>query len=68
VLLHNVVGVNDVSTALGHFLAVAAENHSLVHQLHEGLGVVHDADVVQHLVPEACVQQVQHGVLLSADV
>jgi hypothetical protein len=34
----------------------------------ERLGLRHDAEVEQHLVPEAGVEQVEHGVLGAADV
>ena len=37
-------------------------------QLAEGLGRIDVAQVVQHHVPEACVEQVQDGVLGAADV
>ena len=58
---------------LGHPLAVhreleLAEDHSLVHELLERLGRRHDAGVEQDLVPEACVEQMQHRVLAAADV
>mmetsp|Transcript_66760 Transcript_66760/g.161182 ORF Transcript_66760/g.161182 Transcript_66760/m.161182 type:complete len:863 (-) Transcript_66760:217-2805(-) len=68
VLLDDVVGVDDVASALGHLLAVGAEDHALVHQLLEGLGVLDQVEVEEHLVPEARVEQVQHGVLGAAHV
>ncbi|RPK43838.1 hypothetical protein EES40_16160 [Streptomyces sp. ADI93-02] len=43
-------------------------DHALVVQLVERLGGRDVPQVVQHLRPEACVQQVQHGVLRAADV
>ena len=43
-------------------------DHALVEQLVERLGRVHIAQVEQHLVPEARVQQVEHRVLDAADV
>ena len=39
-----------------------------MNQLHERLGRAHQADVEQHLVPEAGVQQVQHRVLRATHV
>ena len=45
-----------------------AEDHSLVDQLVKGLLRVHDADVVEHLVPEARVEQVEDRVLNAAHV
>ena len=39
-----------------------------VHELLERLGVLHHAHVEQHLVPEAGVQEMQHGVLVAANV
>ena len=48
---------------------VAVRQHGpLVAQLLERLLRVHQAHVVEHLVPEARVQQVQHGVLAAAHV
>ena len=58
---------------LGDALAVhreleLAQDHALVHELDERLGRRDDAGVVEHLVPEARVEEVQHGVLGAADV
>jgi hypothetical protein len=39
-----------------------------MHELHEGLGVLHVALIEEHLVPEARVEQVQHRVLGAAHV
>ena len=64
----DVVGIDDVAAALRHLLVVLAEDHALVHELLERLGGADDAAVVEHLVPEARVEQVQHGVLGAADV
>src|SRR5690606_18005080 len=64
----DVVGVGDVATGLGHFFAVFAENDALVKELGEGLGRGHDAEVEENFVPEARVEQVEHGVLGAADV
>ena len=50
------------------FSLFVAEDHALVHQLLERLLRRHDADVVQHLVPEPRIQQVQHRMLGAADV
>ena len=68
VLPHDVVGVDDVAARLRHLLVVLAEDHPLVDELHERLGVLHEAEVEEHLVPEARVEQVQHRVLGAADV
>mmetsp|Transcript_27935 Transcript_27935/g.65200 ORF Transcript_27935/g.65200 Transcript_27935/m.65200 type:complete len:334 (-) Transcript_27935:1805-2806(-) len=64
----DVVGVDDVAARLGHLLAIAAQYHPLVDQLLERLGGRHQIKRVEHLVPEARVEQVQHGVLGAADV
>ena len=44
------------------------EDVALVEEARVGLFRTHVAEVVEHLVPEACVQQVQHRVLHSANV
>ena len=45
-----------------------ARDHALVDQALERLGRGHVAQVEEHLVPEAGVEQVQHGVFGAADV
>ena len=45
-----------------------AQNQPLVDQLHEGLGRGDQPQIVEHLVPEAGIEQVQHGVLGPAHV
>jgi hypothetical protein len=62
------VGVDDVAAALGHLFAVLAEDDALVEKFLERLGLRDDAEVEKDLVPEAGVQQVEHGVLGAADV
>ena len=47
---------------------VLAENHAVARALGIGLLRVHDADVVQELMPEAGVEQVERGVLHAAVV
>ncbi len=65
---HDVVRIDDVAARLAHLLVVLAEDHSLVHELEERLGVLHDADVEEHLVPEPRVKKVKDRVLAAADV
>ena len=57
-LVDNVIGVDDVASALRHLLSITSQDHTLVHQLQEGLGVVKNTDIVENLVPEAGVEQV----------
>ena len=64
----NVIGVDDVAARLAHFLAVVPQDRPLVHHLRERLGVLHHPQIEEHLVPEARIEQVQHGVLGAADV
>ena len=45
-----------------------AEDHPLVHELAERLGMRDVAAVEEHLVPEPAVEQVEHGVLRAAHV
>jgi hypothetical protein len=49
-------------------LVAVGQDHALVEQLLERLLGEHQAAVVEHLVPEAGVEQVQHRVLDAADV
>mmetsp|Transcript_11103 Transcript_11103/g.46655 ORF Transcript_11103/g.46655 Transcript_11103/m.46655 type:complete len:564 (-) Transcript_11103:702-2393(-) len=65
-LLGDVFG-GDLSAVRAGVLHLA-QDHALTHKPPEGLHRAHGADVVQHLVPEARVQQVQHGVLGAAHV
>ena len=58
--------VVSVVFAGGSFSADLAQDHALADQALEGLLVSHHADVVQHLVPEPCVQQVQHCMFRAA--
>ena len=68
ILGENIVGVDDVAARLGHFLAVFAEDQALVDELEEWLRRGDVAEVEEHLVPEAGVEEVQDGVLGAADV
>ncbi len=54
------------SGACGAGRARLAEDHALADQALEGLRRGHNAQVEQHLVPEARVQQVEHRVLRAA--
>src|SRR5437899_13102552 len=65
---HHVVRVYDVAAGFRHLLAVFAKDQSLIDQLEERLGGGDIAEVVKHLMPEAAVEQVEHGVLGAADV
>ena len=53
---------------LGHLLSVFAEDHSLIHELHERLGRGDVAEIEKDLVPESRVEEVKHRVLRAADV
>ena len=68
VVLDDGVGVDDVAAALGHLLAVFAHDKALVEELRERLRRREDANVVQEAMPEARIQQVEHGVLGAADI
>ena len=68
VFLDDVVGVHDVAARLAHLHAVLAEDEALVDEFLKWLGRADVAEVEQDLVPEARVEQVQHGVLGAADV
>ncbi len=63
--LHHFVGGHVLAAVVGVGVGL---DHALVEQLVERFGGIHVAEVEQHLVPEARVQQVQHGVLHAADV
>ncbi len=62
------IGVDDIAAALRHLLVVLAEDHALVDELLKRLRHADDAAIVQHLVPEARIQEMQHGMLGAADV
>ena len=64
----HVVRVDDVAAALGHLLSVLAEDQTLVDETLKRLRCADMAEIEEHLVPEARVEQVQHGVLGAADV
>src|SRR6185437_6838893 len=52
----------------GHFLAVFAENDSLIDELEKWLGGGDEAEIEQDFVPETGVEEMQHGVFGAADV
>src|ERR1700724_1481953 len=68
VLVDYVVGIDDVAARLRHLLIVFAENDSLIDQTLERLWLRQIAEIEQHLVPEARVEQVQDRMLCPADV
>ena len=68
VLVHHFVRVDHVAPALGHLLAVGAQDHALVEQPLHGLVKRHHFQLVQRLGEEARVQQVHGGVLDAARV
>jgi hypothetical protein len=68
VFSNHVIGVHHVAAGLGHLLAVLAEDEALVDETLERLGRGDVAEIEEHLVPEAGVEQVEHGVLGAADV
>ncbi len=43
-------------------------NHALVEQLVERFRRIHIAQVKKHLMPETCIQQMQHGVFNTANI
>ena len=61
---------NHIRSDLGarHRLVGESQNHSLVEQFLIGLVGVDNAQIEQNLVPEAAVEQVQHGVLGAAHI
>ena len=67
VLLHHVVGIDDVALRLRHDVAVLHQ-HALREQALERLVEVDQAHVAQHAREEARVQQVQNRVLDAAAV
>ena len=68
VLVDHRVGRDHVALALGHLLAVAGPDHSLVAQDRERFLEVDQPGVEHHLGPHPRVQQMHHGVLGTADV
>ncbi len=68
VVLQDFVGIDNVLAGLGHFLAVFAEDEALVDEAAEGLRGGDVAEVEEHFMPEAGVEEVEDGVFGSADV
>ena len=66
-LLDVLVGVHDVALRLGHLRAVT-DDQSVGAELRERLLELEQSLVVEYHRDEARVEQVQHGVLISADV
>ena len=67
-LLDDLPGRDYVALALRHLLAVAPLDDPLGDELLRRLVDPDQAELLQHLGPEAQVEQVQHGVLGPADV
>ena len=44
------------------------ENHSLIDELVEGLGLRHVSTIVEHLVPEAAIEEMENSVLGATDI
>ena len=65
---NDAVGSDDIAPALGHFLAVGAEDHALVDQTLEGFGRGDMAEVMENLVPEAGIKKMEHRMLGAADI
>ena len=68
VIGNDVIGVDDISERLGHFLSVLAHDEAGGKVALKGFAGFNVAEVVENLVPEAGIEKVQHGVLFSADV
>ena len=64
----NLIGVDHIPTAFGHFLSIVTEDHSLVHESLEWLGCGQMAEIKKHLMPEAGIQKMEHGVFGSPDI
>ena len=62
---HDLVGRHVLAAVVGVGVGL---DHALVEQLVERFGRVHVAEVEEHLVPEAGVEQVEHSVFDAADV
>ena len=56
----------DISAVL--ILVGISEYHALVEELLERLFGVDKADVVEDFVPEACIEEMEHGVFRAADI
>jgi len=62
------VGIHHVAAALGHLHPVLSEDEALIDEALEGFGGGEVAEIEENLVPEARIEQVEHGVLGAADV
>ena len=68
VLFDNIVRVDHVAAALGHFFVVLAQNHAVACALLIRLFCGNNADVIEEFVPETAVKHVKGGVLHTAVV
>ena len=66
--IDDLIRIDDIAAALGHFLAVLAQDHAVARAAGIRLLGRHHTDVIQELMPETAVQQVQRGVLHAAIV
>ena len=67
VALDNIIGRDHVSLGLGHLRPVLVD-HTLGQEAAEGLLRLDQARIVEHLCDEARIEQVQHGMLDTADI
>ena len=67
VLLADEVVGHHVALRLGHLGAVL-DDHALAEQRHEGLVDLREAEVAEDLRVEPCIEEMEHGVLDTADV
>ena len=65
-IVHDVVGVNDVTAGLGHLLSVRSEDQTLSGTLGIRLSGGHEAEIVEEMMPEAGVDQMAGNVLHTA--
>ena len=67
-MLHHIVGIHDVPARLRHFLAVFAENDSLIYQTMKRLRFRNVAEIEKHFVPETRVEEMKNGMFSSANI
>mmetsp|Transcript_31925 Transcript_31925/g.93823 ORF Transcript_31925/g.93823 Transcript_31925/m.93823 type:complete len:419 (-) Transcript_31925:1231-2487(-) len=67
-IVDNVIGIDNVAAALGHLLAIAAEDHALMNKLLERLGGGGITQVKEYLMPKSRVQKMKHSMLGTTNV
>ena len=64
----HIVRIHNVAARFRHFLIIFTQDDSLIDEALERLGLRDITEIEQHLLPEACIQQMQDSMLGAANV